>query len=289
MALEQKLENIDGNLRDAYKQCVPGTALCVDQLMRERQTNSELRNLCFYTPDGEVYSIEDNIPTLRITRESTKTESGLVIINPVLKNIDAAFDQLVTTGNYQVIPADFEAVKNAIDTVTVDLTKLKLQGDDKEWRYLAVGTSKAITKYNAEQQKLLRRVFGPTEEDYATNMKMLKTSPQKIEETHIYVLNPDYVKVNAETGPIGRASWLGSFSSSSDVDAVDRGISGSGRVRGVRRVVVPEGAPKKEGVQSAPQKIVAPTFKQVLAYSERYVCEASKPEFDADLRKLYNL
>ena len=51
MALEQKVENIPGNLRNAYKQAVPGTLLHVDELMRERITNLELRGLLFYTPD----------------------------------------------------------------------------------------------------------------------------------------------------------------------------------------------------------------------------------------------
>mgnify|MGYP001575350365 CR=1 FL=1 len=49
-----KLDIIVGNLRDAYKQAVPGTLLHVDELMRERITNLELRGLWFFTPDGAV-------------------------------------------------------------------------------------------------------------------------------------------------------------------------------------------------------------------------------------------
>ena len=75
--------------------------------------------------------MDGKTPTLRITIEPT---------NPVLKHIDDAFGQLVNIGNYNVLPADFEAVKAAVDTVTINLTKLRLQGNNDEWGYLAVDT-----------------------------------------------------------------------------------------------------------------------------------------------------
>ncbi len=210
MVLEQKLENIPGNLRDAYKQAVPGTVLCVDQLMKERITNPELINLGFYTADGEVYSVDNEVPTLRITREA---------VNPVLKSIDAAFTQLTTSENYLVPSADFAAVKAAADTVVIDLSQLTLQGTDKEWRYLAVDTSKELSKYNDEDQKLLGRVFGAGS-DYSAVMEMLRLSRQRIKETKVFVLNQDYVKANASVDPVGRASWLDIFSYYSDFYAV---------------------------------------------------------------------
>ncbi len=251
MTLEQKIENIPGNLRDAYKQAVPGTLKHVDELMRERRTNPKLRELWFYTPDGNVYSRDGKTPTLRITREP---------VNPVLNHIDDAVDEIVNTGNYKVLPADFEAVKAAADTVTIDLTQLGLQGDDNEWRYLAVNTSKAITKYSDKQQKLLRRVFGPTDEDYNANMKMLRESPQQIEETRVYVLNPQYVQEQAKESPIARASWLDDFGSGSSFGADVRDLDGN-RLRGVRRRASDSelqgtaGAPKNVGVPPARQEI----------------------------------
>ncbi len=221
------LENIVGNLRDAYKQAVPGTVLCVDQLMKERITNPELRSTWFYPADGAVYSMDEGIPTLRITREAT---------NPVLKNIDAAFDQLMSKGNYFVSPEDFAAVKSAADTVTIDLTKLRLKKYNDEYNHLAVNTSKLLSKYNAEEQKLLERVFG-VGDDYTKVMEMLRTSPQIIKETKVFVLNSKYVKANAETNPIGRASWLDYFNLDSYFLADDRDINYNNRVRGGRREV----------------------------------------------------
>ncbi|MEK6938980.1 MAG: hypothetical protein AABX04_08130 [Nanoarchaeota archaeon] len=247
MALEQKIENIDGNLRDAYKQAVPGTLKHVDELMRERRDDASLRDLWFYTADGEVYSMYNGTPTLRITRKA---------VNPVLNNIDDAFIQLTTQENYFVTPEDFAAVKAANDTVTIDLTKLELSGKEKEWRYLAVDTSKDIGDYNPEQQKLLKRVFGPTEADYDANMAKLRTSPQRIAETKIYVLAPDYVKANAKKDAIGRASWLYYFNYYSCFNAVVRTIYYDSRVRGVRREVVAAGdASETPSVPIAPQEM----------------------------------
>ncbi|MFA6462018.1 MAG: hypothetical protein WCV90_07175 [Candidatus Woesearchaeota archaeon] len=219
------LENIIGNLRDAYRQAVPGTVLCVDQLMKERITNLELRNIFFHTADGMVYSMDNGIPTLRITREAT---------NPLLKNIDAAFGQLVSKGNYLVSSTEFEDVKAAADTITVDLTKLTLQGTDHGYRVLAVDTSKCLSKYNAEEQKLLERVFGAGA-DYTAMMEMLRTSSERIEETAVFVSDPRYVLFHAEKNPIGMASWLFSFGSNSDFLAVVSGIKGNNYVRAVRK------------------------------------------------------
>ncbi len=285
MTIEQKLENITGNLRDAYKLIVPGTMRHVDELMRERRENIELRNQWFYTADGEVYSLENKTPTLWVTREAT---------NPVLKNIEDAFEQLITKGNYLVTPADFEAVRNASDTVSIDLTQLGLQKDNKEYQHLKIDTSKKLGKYNAEQQKLLRRIYGPTDEDYTANMQVLRDSQLKIKETRIFVLNPNYVKANVKNNAVGRASWLSSFSLNSDFGANVRSVDyDGGCVRGVRREVVREaGALKNEEVPcaaSAPQEIVLPSLYQVLTYSKKFVPEEAQEQFEAGLQKLYNL
>lgn len=239
MTLEQKIENIPGNLRDAYKEAKKEvcTILCVDQLMNERrtdpvtETDEDLRNLCFYTADGEVYSVDEGVPTLRITREA---------VNPVLKNIDDAFDRSVNKKNYQVTPADFEAVKSAPDTVVIDLTKLRLEGSDNEWRYLAINTNGGYDSLNDEEKKVADR-FSYTPE----NLRMLSESQQKITETRIYFLSPDYVKKEAKENPVGRASWLGDFNDGSCFFASDRLVGNYGRLRRVRLVEVAEGDARK--------------------------------------------
>ncbi len=275
------LENITGNLKDAYKQCVPGTMQHVDQLMNEKRTNPGLRNQYFYTADGNIYSLDNGVPTLRITREA---------VNPVLNHLEdkvnSSYDQLVKPGDYQVLPTDFDTLKAAADTITIDLTKLNLQGDEKEWRYFSISTAKYNT-HNPEQRKLAERVYGQGT-DFTENMKMLTDAG--ISETRVYVLNPKYVTEHAKEGPIGRASWLGIFSSNSYFIAGVRSINGSYRVRGVRReVVVPAGdALKNEQVPSAPQKINSPSIEDILQYTSPFVTDVKREQFEAGLRKLYH-
>ncbi len=235
MTLDQQLVNIEGNLRDAYKQCVPGTMQCVDQLMNARRTDTELRSQCFYTADGNVYCNEGNEQVLYICREMTT--DGSRILNPILKNIDDAFTQLTTKQNYQIKPNDFDAVRNDPNTVRVVLNDLSLQSNNKEWRCLAISTTEYDT-LNLEERRLAERVYGQGT-DFVENMKMLKDAG--IRKTIVCVLNPDYVKAHATENPIGLASWLGSgssFVSNSSFDASGRSIDFDYCVRGVRREVV---------------------------------------------------
>ncbi len=239
MMIEQEVENIRGNtidqnLRETYKLILPGTMHHVDQLIAERRTNLRLRDLGFYTADGMVYFLDGDTPKLAITREE---------VNPVLKNIDNAFEQLITKKDYPVSPADFEAVKAASDTVTIDLNKLRLQKkSDNDYSHFTIDTSKDIASYNTEQQKLLRRVYGPTDEDYSTNMEMLKTSASKITETYISILNPKYIQKHAKRNPIGLTSWLDNFVFSFFLNAAYISVSYEFYLRGVRREVSAAGA-----------------------------------------------
>ena len=219
------LETIEGNLRDAYLQLQPGTMLHVDQLMNERQTNENLRNKGFYTGDGEIYFLDaGKTPTLAITREA---------YNPVLKNIGDAFEQLVNCGGYPVNKNDLEQALAATDTVQIALPNLRLLGDEKEWRYLAIGTTPSkYGRLNDEERKFVERVYGKGD-DFPNNMKMLEYA--KIGETRIYVLNPNYVREHVKEGAIARASWLYDFYIISQFDAIGRNVNDHDRVRGVRR------------------------------------------------------
>jgi len=219
------LETIEGNLRDAYLQLQPGTMLHVDQLMNERQTNENLRNKGFYTGDGEIYFLDaGKTPTLAITREA---------YNPVLKNIGDAFEQLVNCGGYPVNKNDLEQALAATDTVQIALPNLRLLGDEKEWRYLAIGTTPSkYGRLNDEERKFVERVYGKGD-DFIQNMKMLENA--KIIETRIYVLNPDYVRKQAQEGAIARASWLQVFFNNSDFNAGFYNINNHNCICGIRR------------------------------------------------------
>lgn len=221
------LETIRGNLRPLYKELQPGTMQHVDQLMNQRFTYTKYRYECFCTADGGVYVLDGagKTPSLAITRE---------VHNPVLKNIDDAFEQLHQNHNYRPVQADVEQALAAPETVLIALPSLRLSGDEAEWGYLKIGTTPAkYDKLNDEERKLAERVYGQGD-DFPKNMKMLKDA--HIGGTRIYVLNPDYVREHAAEAAIARASWLDSFDDPySYFYAVDRAFGGGSCVRGVRK------------------------------------------------------
>ncbi|MEK6853253.1 MAG: hypothetical protein AABX64_01085 [Nanoarchaeota archaeon] len=240
------LETITGNLRDAYRQLQPGTMLHADELINERRDNSEeLCDQSFYTADGEVYFLKgkNKTPTLAMTREAH---------NPVLQNIDAAFEQLIKhEHNYLVPQADFKQALAAPDTTLIALPELRLSAGNQEYGYLPIGTAPAkYKKLNAEERTFAERVFGQGN-DFVQNMAMLKSAD--ISETKIFVLNPKYVQEHASQGAVARASWLYYFVNSSNFGANDRFIDIRLRVRGVRLE-----APAGRGAQNGdPYRIAA--------------------------------
>lgn len=220
------LENITRPLSQAYKQCVPGTVLCADQLTKERQTNNQLRSQWFYTADGCVYSVDNGMPTLHLTREAT---------NPVLKHledaINSSYDQLTTYGFYNVLPTDFKAVTSAVDTVTIDLAKLTFQKYNDEIGYVAISTTK-YDQLNSEDRKLAQRVYG-SGNDFIENMNLLYTIG--IAETKIYLLNPMYVKEHVKELPIAMASCLSELGVVSDFDMAVRNVNLDNNIRAERK------------------------------------------------------
>src|SRR3989338_6329946 len=246
------LVTIEGNLRDAYKQLQPGTMLHAYQLKNERRTNhDELRKQKLYTADGGIYFLYGTqVPILAITREA---------YNPVLQNIDNAFEQLTSNQNYTVLFQDFEQALAVPETVLVSLPNLRLSKHDAEFSYLSLGTTPAkYNQLNYEERKLAERVYAKGN-DFVQNMKMLKDAG--IGETRIWVLNPDYVRKHAGEGAIARASWLYNFDSNSQFYADDRGIDDHSRVRGVRGASVSEqGASEGRSAQKSCMNLLEVAF-----------------------------
>jgi len=272
------LENIAGNLREAYAQIEPGTMQHADQITTERRTDESLRNLRFHTADGPIYFTgkdremnADGTPQLALTREPQ---------NLVLRHIDAAFKQLTTDGNYRPDRKEAQAAINSEDTLVVDLGKLHLKGDDAEWRYLEIGTSpNQYDRLNSEERKLAERYFGA---DFGQSMKLFKDSG--IKTTRVYVLNPEYVSTEASKNPVSRASWLNIFNDDSFAYADIRDVNyDGGRVRGVLLVV----EKKVQGKVGKPQ-IKVPSLDDILAVSKPFVLENAQKQYEAAMRQLFN-
>lgn len=189
------LEDIKGTLVAAVNRATRGTILCSDQLMKERRTNSSLMDHNYHTGDGIVYSVDNYRPTLRITREA---------VNPVFKNIHCAPGHLMHDGIYPLSYDDFKAVKADPETVTVDLTKWRLHGGEGKFRYIFVGNC----VYNPEEEKLVHRLFGPSEEEFHANLEMLNRRPYNQNLTYIEVFDPFFVIDHARKDPFACVSLL---------------------------------------------------------------------------------
>ncbi len=305
------LETIVDNLRNGYNLLQPGTMLHADQLTTERRTEAELRGQCFYTADGPLYSVESGVPTLFLTRESDN-----LVLRHLSDAVNSSYDQLVdrNNGNYHPGAEEAQTAMHAKDTLRIDLTKLRLNGDDVEWRYLEIGTAN-YDQLNPEERKLAERYFG-LNNDFVQNMDVLQRAG--ISNTKVYVLNPAYVQREAQNGPVGRASWLANFNIGSLAYASSRAIFIRGALRGVRRVVAPQlsergeesherfpkgksrvkrlesasgvtrgRAPEKEEVlvaSAAVPEMKGSTIKDILQFSRDYVAPKVWADYEAGVR-----
>ncbi|MBI1968966.1 hypothetical protein HYS49_03575, partial [Candidatus Woesearchaeota archaeon] len=218
------VENLEGNLKDAYALAKPGTILHADELMNERRTNAALRSVPFYTADGNLYFMRDGKPFWAITREPE---------NLILRHIDEAFPLLTQNHHYYPDPEEAAEAIAASDTLLIDISQLPLAGSDNEWRYLAISTSpEGYNQLNAEGRKAAERAFG-SGDDFIQNMQMLHDA--RINDTKIFLLNPAYVAQHASQRVLGRGSWLSYFYDDSCFGGYGRSIYGLARLRGVRR------------------------------------------------------
>ena len=229
------LETVVGSLR-AYSQLKKGTFQHADQLQAERQKNPELRIQWFYTADGSGYfPRSDGGVDWAITREANN-----LVLRHLGDEVNSSYKQLVQTGNYRPDNVEALAAKNAEGTVIVDMTKLRLSGNEKNWRYLQIRTKDGFIQTedgyqapNEEEQKAKTRL-GYT----LKTLKMMSDSKQKITETRICVLNPKYVqeevKNKPESNSLWRVWWLYFFYINSSFNAGGRVVDSSLALRGER-------------------------------------------------------
>ncbi len=235
------IENICGNLRDAYKQCAQGTMLHSYELMQERRMNQIRDDHFSYAADGYIYCIEEGIPVLYVCSEMTA--DGKQILNPILKHIDDAFATLTVKsrlGEYRVVADDVEAVKSDARTARIELNELRLMGrgglmgqGELIIPTAAPGsTTRGYDDLTLHERTFAERMYGGCEDDFIANMKMFNDAG--VAEARIYVLDPTYVAKHADEGAIARASWLAD-SRSSFVSACVRYIDCGYGVRGLRK------------------------------------------------------
>ena len=304
------LKSVIGNLRDMYRYFDPESILHVDQLMNERRTNpvtpdGNLREQSFQTADGQIYFLQgkNNVPTLAITRGS---------FNPLFQDskIDEYCKEMAGVvaksrdSRYYPTPDETLRALHAEDTVVVDLTKLRLQGNNAEFIYLAIDTSKYHT-LNSEEQKLAQRVYGQ-DDNFTQTMTMLADAG--IRETQVYVLNPYDVGLlhnYRNNFSAGWASVLRNFKDYSIFTPMtyycDHASYSSYYLefpmhsRGVRRGTVAQSFQSdgyaiiepESPVPTAPAEIKVPDMEEILALSRKYFPPHNLLAFEKDLRERY--
>ena len=193
------------NLRNAYNDAIAKglQAQMANEEMRDRRDEDDLlaRDWSGLIADRIVYF---NKTINEAKRAFLDLTSGRT--NPSLNNIEAVCTALKRYHNYFVKDIDFKICDD--ETIIVDLSQLRLYPIYGEFAFLTIDTSKKLSKYNHEEQKLLKHIYGPTTEDYHAKMKMLNKSGRN--QTMICVLAPEYIR--AQFGPVSRASWFNNFS-----------------------------------------------------------------------------
>jgi hypothetical protein len=237
--LDSKVTKI-GRLADIFPLFEKSTISTSAQLMNEKRTDVKLRNKWHYTANAAVYTNEKRNAVLYFVEGAD---------NPIYNNISESTKQLIEKQNYEVKNSDLESIVSSKQTLKVELSKLKLQGTDDEWRYFEIDTSKYDKTLNKTQRAFAEKVYGKGR-DFRTNMKML--SQANISKTKIYVLNPEYVLKKVQEGKaVARACWLNGFDLNSDFYAYDRSVGGNiNALRGVLKKTAEGGAKNLDAEQA---------------------------------------
>jgi len=242
MSIDTKLENPQGTLLNVSKKINLSTVQHAREIQRDRQTDTALRDMWFWTADFPLYTMEKGQATLYFADGKH---------NLAFQHLDDAVEQLRTKNNYFPNDSDIGSVINAKSTLKVKLSDLKLERYDDEWSYFEIDTAK-YSKLNKSQRVLAERVHGKGKA-FDKTMKMLRDpkgddSNTGIQKTRVYVLNPTYVKNTLEKNnakSIARVSALDNFGDDSDFDASNRSVGNNGRrLRGVPLGAEGANAPK---------------------------------------------
>jgi hypothetical protein len=221
----QNLENILAPLAEGFKQLEPDTFQTSAQLMNGRRDNPESRSKWFYTNNFAMYTVEDGKEFLYFGTEN----------NPIFKNIDGACEQLINNHNYQVKEKDMDAVMASASSgnvLKIDMSELRLEGHNSEWKYVEINTEK-YDNLNSPERALAEAVYGKSN-DFIENMNML--AKEGIKTTRIYVLDRSYVRNHVKNKQaIARACWLDNFFNISIFVVNVRDVYNGNALRGVHR------------------------------------------------------
>ncbi|MBI4151985.1 hypothetical protein HY496_03365 [Candidatus Woesearchaeota archaeon] len=191
---------VDRDLLEGYNLFEPDSLSHLDQLMAEDVSLSRLSQDLLFVPDGVIYSLEgkEKNPTLWITR----SEHNLVLQN-LNNRLYSSYEQLCQTRKYQLPLEKARRAMDDVSTLRIDLTKIRLQGGPPNHFYLEIDTS-SPPLLDSEGRRLAERAYGQ-HEVFTAAMELLHN--EGIETAEIYLLDPEYVRMHAVSGPFARVAW----------------------------------------------------------------------------------
>lgn len=221
------LVNVMGNMLSAGSQIDSSTwqtsaEIIEDILNGSEDVKTNLRSKSsFYTGNFAAYTVKDGDAVLNFGGREA---------NPILNNLEVAYNDLIKNGNYSLNSADITAVRDSVksgESIEIKLSGLGLRRLDDECAYFEINTEN-LDKLNQSQRLFAEKIYG-------TNLKEVMTEFKKsnINTTRVYVLNEDYVKAHAGENGVARVCWLTDLSCKYIFSAEDIGISGGSTVRGV--------------------------------------------------------
>ena len=221
----ETLTNEPGALAETVPKFKRETIQHSDEITQDRITDKSLRGKWFYTADSGLYTNEgNNVLPVSFAR---------VDHNLIFQNLGEATQQLIHTGNYRPTKEDAQRVRDALSTLTVNLSDLDLQSHSDEFSFYTVVPAKT-ENLNPSQLVVAQRAFGYGDR-FEGAMEIFDEDDRTKEGVRVYVLNPNYVTKNAKVGEsLVRAGRLGTFGDRSRFGADGRGVGNpNGHVRGV--------------------------------------------------------
>jgi hypothetical protein len=168
-----------------------------------------------YTSDTAVYTCRDGDPMLHF---------GPPAVNPILKNLNEAVRQLSQGKNFIVPPSDLEQVLADQGTLHIPLRVLGLSEKSAEFSYFKVATF-TPADLTSFQRPLAERIYGESLRELNHLDREICPEfilPGGIDETKIFVLNPEYVSAHTSEHAIARVCRLGCYEQFCMFGAVSR-------------------------------------------------------------------
>ena len=200
------LEVIRGNYPAAIQSADPRTIQTAAEIQKDRLTDESLGRINLWTANVPLYGLLDGKPSLLFGGR----EAFVYLYVP---NIQKIYSQISTPPHhiYTLHALDYEwALTEGLSSGTLVSFNLRELFDKKytdEFGYFSFNPSKA-SDLSGPKRQLLELING-TGDDFLRVMEML--SQQRITESRVYGLNPEYVASLGNFRLVGLASWLYSF------------------------------------------------------------------------------